>query len=181
MKTNPAQAPQVPPAMAMYLQGVPPEGRQFDFLIGDWDVAATRYKQDGSVLLEYKASWSARHLNDGRMVMDDFKAYAPTGQEISSYITLRTYSPATRRWEMAGLAALQPAANARWNGEWKDGEMQLEAAGLDPEGKAVRTRIRFFNIARDSFSWESLASDDGGKTWVRSASLLAARGEQASR
>ncbi len=47
---------QVPPDVLRYLKGASPESRQFDFLIGDWDVAATRYKGDGSVLLQYRAS-----------------------------------------------------------------------------------------------------------------------------
>ena len=81
---EPVPTPQVPPDVIRYLQGAPPESQQFDFLIGDWDVAATRYKEDGSVLLQYRATWLARHLNEGRMVMDDFKALAPTGQNVSS-------------------------------------------------------------------------------------------------
>ncbi len=48
---------QVPPDVIRYLQDAPPESQQFDFLIGNWDVAATRYKEDGSVLLQYRASW----------------------------------------------------------------------------------------------------------------------------
>src|ERR1017187_10422765 len=90
---------QVPPDVTRYLKGAPPESRQFDFLIGDWDVAARRFREDGSVLFQYKASWTARYLNDSRMIMDDFKALAPTGQEISSFVTLRTYSEVTRHWE----------------------------------------------------------------------------------
>ena len=88
---------QVPPGVTRYLQGTSPESRQFDFLIVDWDVAATRYKEDGSVLLQYRRNWQARHLNEGRMVMDDFKALAPTGQAVSSYATLRTYSDLNQR------------------------------------------------------------------------------------
>lgn len=172
------QVPQVPPEVARYLKGASPEGQQFDFLIGDWDVAATRYKEDGSPLFQYKASWNAKYLNEGRMVVDDFKAYAPTGQAISSYVTLRTYSEATHRWEMAGLSALQPAASAEWYGELKDGEMLLNASGKDPAGNIVRTKIRFFNIAKNSFSWESKTSRDEGKTWIKPASLLASRVSQ---
>jgi hypothetical protein len=168
-------AMQLPPEVTRYLKGAPPEGRQFDFLIGHWDVAATRYGSDGSIVLEYRASWNARHLNDGRMVMDDFKSRAPDGREISSYVTLRTYCETTGRWEMAGLAALQPAANAQWNGQFKDGEMQLEAKGANPEGKTVLTRIRFFDISQERFSWESRVSVDGGATWMRQASLIATR------
>ena len=170
-----SQSSQLPPEVARYLKGPPAEGMQFDFLIGDWDVAATRYKEDGAPLFEYKASWNAKYLNEGRMVVDDFKAHAPTGQAISSYVTLRTYSEATHRWEMAGLSALQPAASAEWYGEMKDGEMLLHASGKDPAGNAVKTRIRFFHIEKNSFRWESMASRDGGKTWAMSASLLATR------
>lgn len=173
-----SQAPQVPPEVMRYLKGPPPEGQQFDFLIGNWDVAATRYKEDGSPLFQYKASWNAKYLNEGRMIVDDFKAFAPTGQAVSSYVTLRTYSEATHRWEMAGLSALQPAASAEWFGELKDGEMQLDAIGKDPAGKLVKTKIRFFNIETNSFSWESKVSRDEGKTWVKTASLLASRVSQ---
>jgi hypothetical protein len=127
------------------------------------------------VLLEYNAKWSARYLNDRRMVMDDFKALSPPGDEISSFVTLRTYSEATRRWGITGLAALQPAMNGEWFGEWKDGEMHMDAIGKGPGGQIVRNRIRFFRIDKQSFSWESTMSFDDGKTWVRSSSLIATR------
>jgi hypothetical protein len=175
MKPPPAPVTQLPPDVARYLKGAPPESRQFDFLIGQWDVAATRYGHDGAVLVRYQASWTARHLNDGRMVMDDFKARAPNGHDVSSYVTLRTYCETTGRWEMAGLSALQPAMNAQWHGQFDEGEMHLEAAGLNPEGKSVMTRIRFFAIEQDSFSWDSKASVDGGTNWVPQASLTATR------
>ena len=173
-----SQAHEVPPEVARYLKGPPPQAQQFDFLIGDWDVAATRYKEDGSPSFQYKASWNAKYLNEGRMIVDDFKAHAPTGQAVSSYVTLRTYSEATHRWEMAGLSALQPAASAQWYGELKDGEMLLNARGKDPAGNMIKTRIRFFSIAKNSFSWESEVSRDEGKTWIKSAFLLASRVSQ---
>jgi hypothetical protein len=170
-----SQAPPVPPDVARYLSGAPPESHQFDFLIGDWTIAATRYKEDGSTLFQYKATWHVKYLNEKRMIIDDFKAYAPSGQEVSSYVTLRTYSEANHRWEMAGLAALQPAANAEWFGEWNDGEMLIQATGKDPAGTVFRTKIRFFHIARDSFEWESQVSRDDDKTWSKTATLLASR------
>ena len=175
MQGSDAPAPQIPPDVAKYLKGAPPEAHQFDFLIGVWDVAATRYKEDGAVLLRYKASWSAQSLNEGRMIMDDFKALAPTGQPISSFVTLRTYSEATHRWELQGLAALQPASALDWHGTWQDGQMMLDASGQGPDGKPLRTRIRFFRIEKDSFSWESEVSGDAGRTWFRNASLNAVR------
>ncbi|MEO8957427.1 MAG: hypothetical protein ABI304_00660 [Rudaea sp.] len=175
MQESEIQTPQMPPEVAQYLKGPSPESAQFDFLIDDWSVAATRYKDDGSPLFQYKASWNAKYLNDARMSVDDFKAYAPTGQAVSSYVTLRTYSEVTRRWEMVGLSALQPSARAEWYGEMKDDEMLLHASGKDPAGNMVNTKIRFFSITKDSFSWESKVSHDEGMTWVKTASLLASR------
>lgn len=170
-----SQPPQLPPEAARYLQGPPPESRQFDFLIGDWDVAATRYRADGTVLLQYRASWHANYLNEGRMVIDDFKALAPNGEALSSFVTLRSYCEATQRWELSGLAAHQRAAPAQWHGLWQDGEMHLDAIGQNPEGQAIRTKVRFFNIEAMRFSWESQTSNDGGQTWYLSAALTSTR------
>ena len=165
----------IPPDVARYLKGGTPETKQFGFLIGEWDVAATRYKEDGSVLFQYSADWQAQYLNEGRMIMDDFKARGPSGQTISSFITLRTYSEVTQRWEMVGLAALQPATAVEWHGCRREAEMLLDAAGKNPEGKVVRTKIRFFRIEQDSFAWESTTSHDDGRSWIKTAALVATR------
>jgi hypothetical protein len=177
--TNETSTPQVPPEVLRYLKGPTSESRQFDFLIGDWNVEATRYKEDETPAFTYNALWSARSLNDGRMVMDDFKALAPNGDPISSYVTLRTYSEATGRWEMVGLQALQPSVPAEWHGVATDGEMVLDAIASLPNGQRVHTRIRFFEIASHSFSWQSFMSFDEGKTWRRTASLNARRAADA--
>ena len=63
-------------------------------------------------------------------------------------------------------------------GELRDGEMLLDASGKDPAGSMVKTKIRFFNITEHSFSWESNISRDDGKTWVKTASLIASRALQ---
>lgn len=166
---------QIPPEVVRYLQGPSPQSQQFDFLVGHWAVAASAFKPDGSLLRQYSARWDAQHLNDGRMVMDDFRAQAPNGQDISSFVTLRTWSEATNRWEITGLAAFQPAMNMQWHGRWTDGEMHLEAAGKDPSGTVIQTRIRYFDIASTTFTWESHVSRDGGNTWHKTATLLATR------
>jgi hypothetical protein len=178
MSESKEQAPQLPPDVQRYLQGARAESLQFDFLIGEWDVAGTRYNPEGAVLMQYQASWHAQYLNGKRMVMDDFKVLAPTGQEISSFVTLRTWSEATHRWEMAGLSALQPAMNAAWSGAWRDGEMQIEAIGKTPQGGTMINRIRFFGIEKNQFNWDSQVSLDEGKTWTRNATLVATRRAQ---
>jgi hypothetical protein len=175
MPDQQAPAPQIPPEVLRYIKEPVAESKQFDFLIGDWNVDGIRYKEDGTPLLKYKALWSAVHLNGGRMVMDDFRALGPAGQPVSSFVTLRTYSEVTHRWELAGLQALSPSMPTEWHGEAKDGEMLLDATARIPTGDTVQTRIRFFNIAAESFSWESSMSMDQGKSWRKVAELKAVR------
>src|SRR6478609_3912497 len=160
---NPAQPH--PPEVARYLKGAGPEARQFDFLLGEWEVEGTRYGEDGTAVLNYQALWSARSWNDGRMVMDDFRTLAPNGDPISSFVTLRTYSEVTGRWEMAGLQALQPSLPMEWHGISNDGEMLLDAIAHLPNGQRVHSRIRFFDIEAASFAWENSMSFDQGATW----------------
>ena len=88
------------------------ESLQFEFLIGEWRVDGRRYGPNGEQ--QYAGRWQAQYLHGKRMVMDDFTVLAPSGQEVSAFITLRTFSPFTRRWEIAGMAALQPAVNGKW-------------------------------------------------------------------
>ncbi len=174
--TTASSAPSaVPPDIARYLKGAGPQSRQFDFLIGRWTVAAEVFNPDGSLLRQYTARWDAQSLNNGRMVMDDFRAQGPNGQDISSFVTLRTWSELTNRWEITGLGALQPTINMQWHGQWQQGEMQMEAVGTDPAGATVHTRIRFFAIEAQAFRWESQVSRDAGNTWCKAAALRASR------
>jgi hypothetical protein len=53
--------------------------------------------------------------------------------------------------------------------------MLLDAIASLPDGQRVHTKIRFFEIASNSFSWQSSMSFDEGKTWRKTASLKARR------
>jgi hypothetical protein len=175
MQQAPSPQPQISPEVLRYVNGTTAESHQFDFLVGDWNVQATRFKEDGSTVFQYKAAWNAKLLNDGRMLMDDFRALSPSGQPVSSFVTLRTFSEATQRWEIVGLGAFQPNTISEWYGHSQSGEMLLLAKGRAPNGALVQTRIRFFDIKANSFSWESHLSSDEGKNWQKVASLSATR------
>ena len=167
--------PRLPPDIEYYIDASAPENLQFDFLIGEWTVEGTRFAPSGEVLISYGGTWRAEYLHGKRMVLDDFSIHLPTGQEVSAFVTLRSYSPITRRWEIAGLGAFQPALQGEWFGHWADGEMTLLATAKMPDGREVRNRIRFHEITPDTFRWESHNSFDGGATWIKSASLQASR------
>ena len=169
------QTLQIPPEVVRYMKGATPQSLQFDFLIGKWNAKGIRYDENGNVQLQYTATWRAEYLHDKRMVLDDFTVLAPTGQEVSCFVTLRTFSEITGRWELTGLAAFQPAMIGKWFGDWADGEMLLSAEAAGPGGATIKNKIRFHGIERDRFLWESHNSFDDGKTWIKVASLIATR------
>ena len=166
-------APQVPPEILAYLRGPTEESLQFDFLIGEWQVEGRRFGPSGEQA--YTGVWRAQYLHGKRMVMDDFVVHGPSGQEVSAFVTLRTFSPITGRWEMAGMPALQPGVNGKWFGNLVAGEMHLEAEGQGPNGQTVKSRIRFHHIEPSRFEWENHMSFDGGNNWVKVAALVANR------
>lgn len=158
-----------------YRQGVPDATSQFDFLLGEWDARTTRYRADGSPIGSYGGTWRARHIHGGRMLLDEFVARLDDGSEISSMATLRTYSPATERWEMTFLLAHQPQLISSFRGVYEEGEMRLEGAGVTLEGAPVLARVRFFAIEPGSFEWENRVSLDGGDSWYRDSAISARR------
>lgn len=155
------------------MQGPTEELFQFDFLIGDWKIEGRRFGPNGES--QYTGHWVAQYLCGKRVVMDQFTTFGLTGQEVSAFTTLRTFSPFTKRWEMAGMAAMQPAFNGKWFGNFVDSEMHLEAEGLGQNGQQVKSRIRFFEIESNRFKWENHLSLDNGGTWMEAAALVAIR------
>ncbi len=168
------------PEVAAYLRGATsPEYLQFGFLIGCWNVEARKLSPEGH-MLSYAASWEAKYVNDKRMVIDDFRSQGANGETVSSYVTLRTFSPEKGRWEFAGLGAQTFAASMlEWHGTAKNREMHLHAEGLSPDGKRVHNNIRFYDITENQFRWESHISSDSGQSWLKIAELVAKRSDNA--
>lgn len=170
-----ASAVAIPPEMARYIRGAEVENLQFQFLIGDWRVEGSRFTAAGDIQTRYSGVWRAQYMHGKRIVLDDFAVQLPSGEEVSSFVTLRSYCPLTQRWEIAGLGAFQPAMNGEWFGRMEDDEMVLQATARLADGSVVRNRIRFHDIAPGRFRWESHNSFDDGGSWVRAASLIAVR------
>jgi len=143
--------------------------------LGDWDARTTRYRADGSEIAGYAGTWSARHLHDRRILLDEFTAHLDDGAEISYMATLRTYCTSTQRWEMTFLIAHQPQLISAFSGVWENGEMRLEGSGSTLSGQPVLATVRFFDITPETFEWENRVSLDGGATWYRDSAISARR------
>ncbi len=158
-----------------YIQGVPDESRQFDFLLGEWELSCVRFGADGSEKLRYKGFWKGTSLHNGRMLLDEFSARLDDGTEISSMATLRSYCPANKEWVMTFLVSHEPNRVSCFNGTREGDEMHLSGEGQTLDGDALKFRVRFYAISESSFEWENRVSLDGGATWWRDSTLSAVR------
>jgi hypothetical protein len=167
---------QLPPAITRYLEGPPPQSKEFSFLVGEWITKSRRHAPDGTTSPEIDGIWRAAYICGGRMLQDEYVLYLPDGREMASFVTLRTWCPDTQQWEMATLASHAPSGVTSFTGSLLGGEMHLQVAAFDPATRApVMARVRFFNISDNHFEWEQLLSQDGGATWRRAVSIVATR------
>jgi len=161
---------------AAYVEGPGASGSDFDFFVGEWDVHVTYHGADGGVDVEQTGRWSARSLFDGRMIEDCCQTRDENGVDVAAVVTLRTYCVATAQWEMVFLWAQRPVPTlTSFVGNRVDGEMRLTAQQLTPDGSVIPARIRFYEITKDSFLWESCLSFDGGATWRVQMAIKARR------
>lgn len=143
----------------LYGEDPSPESREYDFLIGDWDIVAKRYNIfDGSVISELRARQRTEYRNDGRMIVSEWTGFAPdTGQKVVHGVTLITYSPTTGQWQNTFLGSMQSGPASVFTTERVDDEIR---------GGGPTFRIRFFDITEDGYSWEQRITVDGGDTWI---------------
>lgn len=156
--------------------GSPPaQMKQFEFLMGNWNVAIKNYQPDGTVESEEKGTWSAECRNGGRMVFDEFTRISSSGEETSYAITLRTFCPETDQWEMTFLFSLQQDHPQFFRGKFVEGEGRFEAVIDLTSERSIPTKIRFFDIRDDRFEWTMKHSVDDGKTWFLGEHISATR------
>jgi hypothetical protein len=140
----------------------PPEASQFDFLVGAWNIDVEPNLP--GIPARVKGRWTAQKSADGFMVVDE------GGQTVYLGETYRVYNPSAKRWE---FRYVEP-----FSGTWHEGtavkdgaEMHLTQKG---RGGSI-TKIRYYDIRPERFSWSSQRSRDGGKTWARGARIEATR------
>ncbi len=141
---------------------------EFDYLLGDWEFTAVS-KQFGS----FRGYWSAVRLDEGQ-ILDEYRVVGDSGETYYVTTTLRNYNGGDRRWELVGADAgrgLLDFGTARKAGN----EMHIEQTFGVAGGAPWSTRIRYYNIRPDGFSWALDRSNDGGKTWIKDWQTIEAR------
>jgi len=146
----------------------PTEARQFDFLLGEWQLdvrpKATGLAQRIHGTPKLAGTWKAWRAFDGWGIEDEFRVTDAGGNLQAMSHVLRIFDPNTARWNQMALDVLRQRF-APSNAQWRDGEMVITAQATDEAGKAVLARVRFFDITPTAFRQEQARSYDGGKTW----------------
>jgi hypothetical protein len=161
----------------------PAEARQFDFLIGQWELEVKPKVSSLAAMIhgapKLVGSWKAWRGFDGFGVEDEMRIADASGNPMSLNRALRVYDRNQNRWTIVGLdvyRARPSNSTATWNGS----EMRIDGSGTDGEGKAYLSRTRYFGIGSDAFRMQQDRSYDNGQTWEEAALAIEAKRVAAS-
>jgi tetratricopeptide (TPR) repeat protein len=142
------------------------EFRQFDFWLGDWDVASAG---DGT---QRGSSHIAKEM-DGCVIWENWKS-AGSPYFGKSY---NTWNPNLKRWEQywvdnsAGVMFFHGTLKGAIMDYWTDDVPQAT-------GGTLLRHLQFFNLGPDKVRQFSQGSSDGGKTWQIEYDLIYTRAAQ---
>jgi hypothetical protein len=146
----------------------PAEARQFDFLIGQWElvvrpkVSTLAARIHGAPKL--LGTWKAWRAFDGFGIEDELRIVDGSGNPASLGSSMRAWSTAERKWLITTLDAYRGRMTSA-SAEWRGSEMVVSGRGTDAEGKPTILRTRFFAITPAAFRFQQDRSSDDGKTW----------------
>ena len=144
------------------------EARQFDFLIGQWELVVTPKVSSLAAKIhgapKLLGSWKAWRAVDGFGLEDELRVVDRSGNPSSLLQTLRVYDATNSKWQLTGIEAYRGRVSTA-AAEWKNNEMVTSSQGTDEEGKPYIARTRFFDITANGFKYQQDRSYDGGKTW----------------
>jgi len=156
----------------------PQEARQFDFLLGHWEVELTP-KVNGLVAMIHGAphlvgTWKAWRAFDGFGLDDELRIVDGSGNPVSLSHVSRIYDKAAGLWRISGLDVYRARFSAA-TAVWKDGQMQVNGSGIGSDGKPYLSRTLFHDIGPNAFSMQQDRSVDDGATWDEAALRITAR------
>lgn len=163
---------------AASMSTAPAEARQFDFLIGQWELEV-KPKVGGLAAMIHGApklvgTWKAWRGLDGFGIEDELRVSDASGNPRSLNHALRAWDRAQNRWIVVGLDVYRSRVSES-NAQWQDNEMRVTGTGVDAEGKTYRSLTRYFDIAADHFRMQQDRSYDNGQNWDEATLVVEAK------
>ncbi len=140
--------------------------RDFDFLIGHWNVRHRRLKQrlrGSDSWEEFGGSAHAQPMLDGQANVDDNLLELPSGDYRA--LSIRSFDRASGRWAIWWLDARSPHALEKpVLGRFTNGVGTFETED-ELDGRPIRVRFTWSDISPTSARWQQAFSDDAGVSW----------------
>ena len=156
----------------------PAEARQFDFLLGQWELdvkpQATTLAARIHGVPKMLGTWKAWRALDGWAVIDELRITDESGNPRSLTSATRMYDANARQWVVSTADAYRNVMTTS-SAKWADNRMTAESKGTDAEGKPYLSRSRYVSVTPTSFTFEQERSTDDGKSWTRTLSIQAKR------
>ena len=156
----------------------PAEARQFDFLIGQWELEVKPKVSSLAAMIhgapKLVGAWKAWRELDGFGVEDELRIVDASGNPTSLNRALRVFDRSQNRWNIVALDVYRARASNS-TAQWKAGEMHLEGNGIDGEGKPYLSRTRYFDITPKAFQMQQDRSYDNGQTWDEATLTISAK------
>lgn len=132
----------------------PMDSATFDFWIGEW--SATWSNADGS---PGKGKNHIVKILDDKVIQENFEDESGfKGTSIS------VYNPSQKKWRQAW--ADNQGGYFDFEGELSDGKKIFKTKMHEANGKQYMSRMLFYDIKTDAFTWDWEKTEDGGKTWA---------------
>ncbi len=130
------------------------ESAKMDFWVGEWELAWEGGKGENRI----------EKTLDGKVLQENFMGIE--GQYAGFKGTsISVFNPQTGSWHQAW--ADNNGGYINFVGEM-DGDKRIfkTIPRQGPDGAVIISRMRFYDIEPDSFTWDWERSTDGGKTWT---------------
>lgn len=165
-------------AAAPVAANAPTEAKQFDFLLGQWELDV-HPKVSGLAAMIHGApklvgTWKAWRVLDGLGIEDEMRIVDASGNPLSLSRALRIYGKADARWQVSGVDAYRGRISLS-TGTMQGAEMHMDGQFTDPQEKPTLTRTRYFDITADSFHMQQDRSTDNGQSWEEGALTIDAK------
>ena len=140
---------------------LPPESRQFDFWIGEWDVNLRMLQDDLTWRDSVQAEAHIYPVLNGKAVLELWDSSSIKG------FSLRHYDPAKDAWVLwLNWPSQNRSGSGSLEGTFRHGRGNFYASNDQPDGSRSISRYSFNDITADSLRWDDAYSKDGGRTWT---------------
>ena len=139
---------------------LPPESRQFDFWVGEWDVNLRVRQDDASWKDSRQAVARIYSVLEGKAVLELWDEDRIKG------FSLRYYDTGRKEWVLwLNWPGANRSGSSSLAGEFRHGRGDFFSTFTTQEGKEGISRYSFNDITPTSLRWDDAFSTDGGKTW----------------